>query len=83
MNNSPMPAAAENAHDANYRRRTALRCVLLLQDAIQANAGKYSGSLVPNLTSVANLLTCEFSDVLEAVAHFPPLDPDRQYPPQN
>ena len=81
--NSPMPAAAENAHDADYRRRAALRCVALLEDAMHSNGGNYSGSLVPNLTSVALLLSCPFPEVLEAIAQFPALDPDRQYPGTN
>lgn len=69
-----------NREHAEYRRKVAARCLMLLQDEVQENGGVYSGSMVPNFTSVAELLTCAYADVLEAVREFPALDPERAYP---
>lgn len=72
-----------NRENADYRRKVALRCLNLLADQISKAGGVYSGSMVPNISSVALLLTLPFADVLRAIKESPALDPARAYPPVN
>lgn len=50
-----------------YRRICALRLLSLLADAVHRNGDRYSGSLVPNITSVAHALADPFDEVFASV----------------
>jgi len=62
--------------DADYRRRVALRGLHLLQERISAAGDRYSGSFVPNFTSITGLLSVPIEEVRQAVAEYPALDPE-------
>lgn len=71
----------ENLQDAEFRRAVALRALYLLGDAMDANGGRYSGGLVPNITSIAHILTtCTASELRRVVDEYPRLNPATQYP---
>lgn len=65
--------------DATFRRSVALRALYWLQHSIDANGGVYSGSLVPNFTSVAHILAdTSIVELRAMVAQYPQLDPRRE-----
>ena len=45
-----------NLVDADYRCRVAIRTVNLMRCAMERNGNRYEGSLVPNLTSITDVL---------------------------
>lgn len=61
-----------------YRIVVAVQTCNLLREVMSNNLNDYgemvySGSLAPNLTSVTEILTCSFDELLEAVRTYPPL----------
>ncbi len=54
-----------------FRLTVAVQTVNLLRDAIEANGNVYSGHLVPNFTSVTDLLVCDFDDLVQEVRDWP------------
>lgn len=76
----------QNAYDADYRRRAALRALNLFSDQlggiVDGLVRAELGQLVPNLTSVALLLTVPFPEVVTAVKQYPALEPNAPYGPR-
>ncbi len=63
--------------DADFRRRVGVRAVFLLGEAIDRNGGRYSGSLVPNITSVAHILAdSTVAELRLMVEVYPLLNPE-------
>jgi hypothetical protein len=59
----------------------ALRVVSLLRDAMQRNGDKYSGSLIPNTTSVTDILTMPWVMLCKQMEQCPSLMEDLNQPP--
>jgi hypothetical protein len=59
----------------------ALRVVSLLRDAMQRNGDKYSGSLIPNTTSVTDILTMPWAVLCKQIEQCPSLMEDLNQPP--
>lgn len=70
-----------------YRIAVALRCLNLLQDAIENNGNRYSSGLVPNFTSLAvcrqavGLLSIPYDELIATVRANPELNPDVEWVP--
>ncbi len=60
---------------AALRAAAALKCLQLLENAIQRNRGWYHGGLVPNMMSVQLLLTVPDSELAEALKTAPEIVP--------
>lgn len=59
-----MLGAMSDTDKAVYRIAIALKTVEMFRQALEANGGRYHGGLVPNLTSITDVLCLPF-DVLE------------------
>ena len=57
------------------RCTVALRVVNFLRQAIENNRNVYHGGLVPNITSVSDVLTMDFPMLLDQIAKTPALNP--------
>jgi hypothetical protein len=66
----------------NERQQSAFRIAVTLKvcdafrGALEANGNRYDGRLVPNLTSITDVLTLPFSALVEQVRRDPRLEPD-------
>jgi hypothetical protein len=66
----------------NDRQQTAFRIAVALKvcdafrAALEANGNRYDGRLVPNLTSITDVLTLPFSALVEQTRHDPRLGPN-------
>jgi hypothetical protein len=66
----------------NERQQTAFRIAVALRvceafrQALEANGDRYDGRLVPNLTSITDVLTLPFSVLVEQIRRDPRLEPN-------
>ena len=59
-----------------FRIAVALKVCEALREALEANDNRYSGRLVPNLTSITDVLTFPFSELVEQIRRDPRLEPN-------
>jgi len=67
---------ANPLQQAEFRIAVTLKLAKLLRAALEANGNRYSGGLVPNLTSVTDCLTIPFPLLLDQVRNTPEIWPD-------
>lgn len=65
---------------AEFRARIAVRMCYLLREAIERNQNVYSGSLIPNLTSVTDVLTIDYEQLVAEVRKHPQIYGDMKPP---
>lgn len=57
--------------DEEIRIKVTVKIVNLLRDAIEKNNNVYSGSLIPNITSITDALTMPIYEIYKVVADNP------------
>lgn len=60
---------------AAFRIAVACKVIEAFRQALEANGDRYHGGLVPNLTSITDVLTMPFGVLVEQIRHDPRLEP--------